>query len=123
MLEIFPPYLNLRMGWNTGVNFGFMSKYFASSGLILVVLALVISACLVWWMYGKQDSYLRVLSVGFVVGGALGNALDRLVYGAVADFINTSCCGIENPFAFNIADIFIFIGVFGLLFTNDNKKA
>jgi len=47
VLEIFPPYLNLRMGWNTGVNFGFMSKYFASSGLILVVLALL--SLLVWF--------------------------------------------------------------------------
>ena len=122
VLEILPPYLNFRMGWNTGVNFGFMSKYFANSGLVLVVLALVISVCLVWWTYSRQDSYLRVLSVGFIVGGALGNALDRLVYGAVADFINMSCCSIENPFAFNIADIFIFTGVFGLLFTNDNKK-
>jgi signal peptidase II len=54
------------------------------------------------------------LAIGFVTGGALGNALDRVTYGAVADFLNTSCCGIRNPYSFNIADIFIFVGA-GLL--------
>ena len=44
------------------------------------------------------------------VGGALGNAWDRLQYGAVADFLNMSCCGIDNPYAFNIADVAIFAG-------------
>ena len=48
--------------------------------------------------------------VGLIVGGALGNVWDRLQYGAVADFINMSCCGIRNPFAFNVADAAIFAG-------------
>ena len=47
---------------------------------------------------------------GVVIGGALGNAWDRLQYGAVADFMNMSCCGIDNPYAFNIADVAIFAG-------------
>jgi len=59
-----------------------------------------------------------------LVGGALGNVIDRLIYGAVADFINMSCCGINNPYAFNIADIAVFIGAFGMvIFSNDKKNA
>ncbi len=55
------------------------------------------------------------LSAGLLVGGALGNVVDRLAYGAVADFLNMSCCGIENPYAFNVADIAIFAGAAGLV--------
>lgn len=59
-----------------------------------------------------------------MVGGALGNVVDRLLYGAVADFLNMSCCGFENPYAFNVADISIFIGAFGLiLFAGHDGKA
>ena len=56
------------------------------------------------------------------MGGALGNVADRLIYGYVLDFLNMSCCGINNPFVFNIADVFIFAGALGLvLFTTDKK--
>lgn len=122
-IDVFPPFLNFRMGWNTGVNFGFMNQVFKNSGIFLVILALLVSLGLVWWVKAKQPNILRFTCVGMIVGGAIGNAFDRLLYGAVADFINMSCCGVENPFAFNIADIFIFIGVFGLFFINDIKKA
>ena len=60
------------------------------------------------------------ISAGLVIGGAIGNVIDRLVYGAVADFLNMSCCGFENPYSFNVADISIFVGALGLiLLTND----
>ena len=52
----------------------------------------------------------QAVGVGLIVGGALGNVWDRLQHGAVADFINMSCCGIQNPFAFNVADAAIFGG-------------
>jgi signal peptidase II len=60
-----------------------------------------------------------------VVGGALGNAADRIVHGAVADFLNMSCCGIRNPYAFNVADIAIFAGAVGLALFGErlDKKA
>jgi signal peptidase II len=55
-------------------------------------------------------------------GGALANAFDRIIYdGAVADFLNMGCCGIYNPFVFNFADVFIFIGAVGLAFAPENK--
>jgi signal peptidase II len=64
------------------------------------------------------------LSGGLLVGGALGNVVDRIAYGAVADFLNMSCCGIENPYAFNIADIAIFAGAIGLvIFSRGTPKA
>ena len=56
-----------------------------------------------------------LVACGFLVGGAAGNAIDRLFHGAVVDFLNVSCCGINNPFAFNVADIFIFFGAIGLV--------
>ena len=52
----------------------------------------------------------------------MGNVIDRFFYGAVADFLNVSCCGINNPYAFNVADICIFIGAVGLAFLADDKK-
>jgi len=63
------------------------------------------------------------MSAGLLIGGAAGNVIDRLVYGAVADFLNVTCCGIDNPFAFNVADISIFAGAFGLILFTGGKKA
>jgi len=51
-----------------------------------------------------------LLACGAIIGGALGNAWDRVVYGAVADYLNVSCCGIVNPYSFNVADVWIFGG-------------
>ncbi len=56
-----------------------------------------------------------MLAAGLLVGGALGNALDRVLHGAVADFLNMSCCGIRNPYAFNLADVGIFAGAIALV--------
>lgn len=121
-INVIPPFLNFRMGWNTGINFGMLNQLFKSTEIFLIVLALLISVALVWWAKIKQFNILGFTSIGLIVGGAIGNAYDRFLYGAVADFINMSCCGIENPFVFNIADIAIFIGVFCLFFINDDKK-
>jgi signal peptidase II len=82
---------------------------------LLVVVAVAISAALVWWVRrreARKDANATVLAwgAGVVIGGALGNAWDRLQYRAVADFLNMSCCGIDNPYAFNIADVAIFAG-------------
>ncbi|MEC8796836.1 MAG: signal peptidase II, partial [Pseudomonadota bacterium] len=62
------------------------------------------------------------IGAGLLVGGALGNAIDRIVFGAVADFLNMSCCGIANPYAFNVADIAIFAGVFAIAVFGDRKQ-
>ena len=63
-----------------------------------------------------------MLAAGLLIGGALGNVVDRLLYGAVVDFLNISCCGIFNPYAFNIADVEIFIGAVGVALLSEDKN-
>jgi signal peptidase II len=117
-IDVFPPFLNFRMAWNEGVNFGLFSNDTEIMRWVLVALALAISGWLLWW--GRRMSGWRgAILIGMVVGGALGNVMDRILYGAVADFLNMSCCGIRNPYAFNVADIAIFLGAAGLLIFGD----
>jgi signal peptidase II len=114
-IDVLPPWLNLRMAWNDGINFGLLSHGSELARWGLVGLALVISAWVVWWMRRETGNWKAGLAGGLLVGGALGNVIDRIAYGAVADFLNMSCCGIENPFAFNVADIAIFAGALALV--------
>lgn len=113
-LDVLPPYLTFRMAWNRGVNFGFFSG--ADMRWVLIGLAVVISALVLAWIAREGGNKISLISAGLLVGGAMGNVVDRLLYGAVADFINMSCCGIENPYAFNVADIGVFAGALGLVF-------
>ena len=114
-IDVVPPYLTFRMAWNYGINFGLLSHGSDLARWGLIGLALVISAWVVWWMRHERGNWKAELSGGLLVGGALGNIIDRIAYGAVADFLNMSCCGIENPYAFNVADIAIFAGALGLV--------
>ena len=122
VMEVFPPYLVFRMGWNRGVNFGLFSGSPDAARWVLIGVAAIICALVIWWMRKEADNRLAMISAGLLVGGALANVLDRLIYGAVADFLNMSCCGITNPFSFNIADVWIFVGAVGLIFATDSKK-
>ncbi len=115
-----PPYLVFRMGWNYGINFGLFSDF--DMRWVLVALAVGISAVVLHWSRAFTRPIAHI-SAGFVVGGALANALDRVIYGAVADFLNMSCCGFVNPYAFNIADVFIFAGAAGLVIWADDRRA
>lgn len=120
-LDVLPPLLNFRMGWNRGVNFGLFAQDSDAARWVLIALAFAISGWLIHWAR-RLPRPLAQVSAGLIVGGALANALDRVIYGAVADFLNMSCCGIQNPFTFNIADVFIFAGAFGLIFFADESK-
>jgi signal peptidase II len=114
-IDVFPPWLNLRMAWNEGINFGLLGDRGDTMRWILIALALAVAAW-VWQWSRREASDRRVqFSAGLLVGGAIGNVIDRVIYGAVADFLNMSCCGIRNPYAFNIADIAIFAGALGLV--------
>jgi signal peptidase II len=88
---------------------------------VLIGVAIVISAFVVLWMRRDGGSRPAHLAAGLLIGGALGNVVDRVLYGAVADFLNMSCCGIENPYAFNVADIAVFAGALGLVFLTGGK--
>lgn len=108
-IEVWPPFLTLIMAWNRGVNFGLGAGGPDMMRWLLVGVALAISVGLISWVL-RRGALGLAAAVGVVVGGALGNALDRVIYGAVADFLNMSCCGIVNPYAFNVADVAIFLG-------------
>lgn len=121
-IDVWPPFLNLRMAWNRGINFGLFANDAEAMRWVLVALALTICTAVWIWALRAGPGRAAILSVGLLVGGALGNVIDRLAYGAVADFINMSCCGLSNPFAFNLADVAIFAGALGLvLFTGGGK--
>lgn len=122
-IDVFPPYLNLRMAWNTGINFGIMSSDLAFMRWVLIAIALLIVGFVLWWVHTDPQGRSQRIFAGVLVGGALGNVVDRVVYGAVADFLNMSCCGFTNPTAFNVADIAIFIGAFGMILFGTEKKA
>lgn len=122
-IDLWPPYLTFRMAWNQGVNFGLLSGSSETVRWALIVLAVVISGFVLWWVRAEPGNRMAQISGGILIGGAIGNIIDRLIYGAVADFLNMSCCGLENPYVFNVADIAIFIGAVGLvLFTGGKGK-
>ena len=121
-LDVIPPYLNFRMGWNDGINFGLFSGSSDIWRWALVVIAIGASLWAAFWVL-MQNIKIASWSAGLLAGGALANGYDRAVHGAVADFLNMSCCGISNPFAFNLADVFIFAGLFGLIYVMEFKKA
>jgi signal peptidase II len=113
-IDVLPPFLNFCMGWNQGVNFGLFANDADTMRWVLIALALII--CVFVGRWALREGGVKVLiSAGLLIGGALGNVLDRVIYGAVADFLNMSCCGLNNPFTFNIADVFIFAGAIGLI--------
>ena len=114
-LDVIPPFLNFRMGWNRGVNFGLFSGDSDLGRWALIVLAIFICAGVIFWVRRETDDRRVMIAAGLLVGGAMSNVLDRLIYGAVADFLNMSCCGIDNPFAFNVADVWVFLGAIGLV--------
>lgn len=120
-IDVLPPVLNFRYGENRGINFGLggdMSQW------VLIVVALVICAGVTLWLWRSPHGRWAQFSGGLLVGGALANVADRLIYGYVLDFLNNSCCGINNPFVYNLADVFIFAGALGLiLFTGEPKSA
>jgi len=119
-IDVIAPFLTFRMAWNRGVNFGLFAHDAEVMRWVLIAVALVISAWV--WIWTARETAgsgaagrWQQVSTGLLVGGALGNIVDRVIYGAVADFLNMSCCGIENPYAFNVADVAIFAGAIGLI--------
>lgn len=114
-VEVVPPVLSFHMAWNTGINFGLFSGEAEFARWLLIALAVGISAWVFLWVRRDGAPPRSQVFAGLLIGGALGNVVDRLIYGAVADFLNMSCCGIENPYAFNVADVAIFAGALGLV--------
>lgn len=105
-------YFNLVLVGNRGISFSLFNSGRMLNELLLVALALAIVTGLLWWLWRVQSRLLAV-AIGFIVGGAVGNALDRILRGAVVDFLDFHV-GRWHPFVFNLADAAISVGV-GLL--------
>ena len=122
-IDVIPPYLNFRMAWNRGVNFGLFSNSSDIMRWVLIAVAVVISIWVLFWLYREKPGRWSMIAGGLLIGGALGNVVDRIAYSAVADFITMSCCGFENPYSFNVADIAIFAGAIGLVLFTGQRTA
>jgi signal peptidase II len=107
-------FFNIVMVWNKGASFGLFSTQSPWTQIALGSVAVVISIVLFVWMLRARSQWLTI-SLALIIGGALGNAIDRAVYGAVADFIDFHVSGYHWP-SFNVADIAISVGVVMLLF-------
>ncbi len=103
------PFFNLVLAWNRGVSFGLFNSGDASGTLLFAGLAALIVAALLWWLKRAQGGWLG-LAIGLVIGGALGNIIDRIFRGAVVDFLDFHL-GAWHWFAFNVADTAITLGV------------
>ena len=103
------PFFNLVMTWNRGVSFGLFNNDSPYNALILSLVALAICGVLAVWLLRARKPVL-VYGLGMVIGGAVGNLIDRIRFGAVADFLDFHLWGYHWP-AFNVADSAITIGV------------
>ena len=102
-------FFNLVMAWNTGVSFSMFSGYGAYMPYILICVALGITAMFATMMWNEKRQ-LYGLSYALIIGGALGNVLDRARFGAVIDFLDFHIHGYHWP-AFNVADIAVVCGI------------
>ena len=103
------PFFNLVMVWNRGVSFGLFAHEAEVMPYVLSGVAVAISAALLVWLARAERRWIAA-AVGLVIGGALGNVIDRLRFGAVADFLDVHAAGWHWP-AFNVADAAISVGV------------
>ena len=107
------PFFNLVLTYNRGISFGMLSGDSPWQPFLLAGLALVIVAGLLIWLF-RQDGLLASLAIGLIVGGALGNVIDRMIHPGVVDFLDFHVAGWHWP-AFNMADSAITVGVILLL--------
>ena len=107
-------FFNLVLVWNRGVSFGLLNSQSDWMPILLIGIALAISVFLVLWLRRVEHRLLAV-AIGLVLGGAIGNVIDRIRFQAVLDFLDFHAFGYHWP-AFNLADSTITIGVALILF-------
>ena len=112
------PFLDLTLTWNTGISYGwFQQDGPFGQGALLALKAIAVT--LLWIWLARATTALSAISLGLIIGGAIGNAIDRLAYGAVADFVLlhvTTATWSFHWYVFNLADVAIVAGVAGLLY-------
>ena len=114
----FGPFFDFVLTRNTGISYGlFQTQGPVGAWLLLGFKALAV--LLLWLWLARSQDRLTALALGLIIGGALGNAIDRLAYGWVADFVFFHVSGANWRFqwyVFNLADVAIVAGVIGLLY-------
>ncbi len=108
------PFFDLVLVWNLGISYGLLPQENAVGRWGLILFAFGASVALAVWL-ARVESRLAAASIGLIMGGAVGNAIDRIAYGAVADFFSLHAFGYQW-YVFNIADMAIVAGVVGLLY-------
>ena len=113
------PFLNFYLVWNTGIGFGLASMEAGIYYHILTLIIIIINFGLIYFLIktNGMESYL----IAMIIGGSLGNLFDRIYYYAVPDFIDFHV-GNFHWFVFNVADIFITVGIIGLMLKELLKK-
>jgi len=113
------PFLNFFLIWNTGIGFGLASLETNIFYHILTAIITIVNVVLIVFLLKAKGIYIYLFAL--IIGGSLGNLLDRIYYYAVPDFIDVHL-GNFHWFIFNIADIFITVGIIGLIFVELFKK-
>jgi signal peptidase II len=103
------PFLDLALRWNRGISFSLFARDSALGQIVLVALTLAVTGLLTLWLFRSRSS-LPGVGLGLIIGGALGNAIDRVAHGAVVDYLDLHAFG-RHFFVFNVADAAINIGV------------
>jgi signal peptidase II len=106
------PFFDWVMVWNRGVSYGLFTQDGETGRWFLIALGLAGTALFSWWMW-KAERLLPALSLGLIAGGALANVIDRVIFGAVADFFLFHV-GAFEWYVFNLADVWIVAGVIGM---------
>jgi signal peptidase II len=112
------PFFDLVLAWNTGISYGWFSESGPVGQAILVAIKAIAVVVLAIWM-AKSQTRLATIALGLIIGGAIGNAIDRFAYGAVVDFalFHVQIGGKPfNWYVFNLADVAIVAGVAALLY-------
>jgi lipoprotein signal peptidase len=116
-LIVLAPVLNLAMVWNRGVTFGLLTGFGEWGHLVLAGLAICVVAALLIWLR-RAETRLAAIALGAIAGGAIGNVIDRVRFGAVVDFIDAHVStpwGEWHWYVFNLADAAIVCGVAALV--------
>ena len=112
---------SLTMVWNKGVSFGLFRADVELVRWLLTIFSIAVALVLAFWVRKTQRPMLAV-GLGLVIGGAIGNAIDRIRFGAVVDFLDFQRLGFF-PWVFNVADSAITVGVVFLLLDSMRKEA
>lgn len=114
-LALGPLTFNFQYTLNSGINFGVASDASNLRQLLLAGASFVIISLMSIWAFLRSNSY-QLVSTAIFCGGGLSNAYERVLYGGVFDYLNVSSIFFRNPYSFNLADVYIFLGLVFLIF-------